>query len=565
MNHSNRILRNANTWRQQYDALRFLDVPKAVALLEQERRGIHSETQYVYDLVDSIDADMLALIQLRLAAIKRLSWKVVKAPAQTAGYDEQLATAQERALNAFYNDVDNLKAALADMALATFRGFSIVQIQRGDNGMPARLYPLDRWLFARDGMRGSWYWNPEAQNVQGKSLDEANRIGSESLPLGDFLIREVVLSVDRVALLANVRSSTVEKDWDAWCEMYGLHPAIITEPPGTLKEDRPHYESAARAFSDGQGGVLPHASEVDFPNSVTVQAPFEDRGAYLTRKKVLAGTSGMLTMLAESGSGTLAGGAHQKTFDTLAAAEAEEITEIFQTSLDAPILAALFPNQPQLAWFELQPYRDLDPDNAATRVSNLAQYFRLDLQQASEEVGLSLVEQIEQNQTTNEGTAMPLLNSDAPGTHLPPLVNAAAPDAAIPDAATLEGAAVDALAEARAAGLSDLVERILIALQSNDETQLRTQLQEILDSLPAMVERLDVAAQKDAEIIELILQDAIAAGYHDATATKPGPATKQPSVTNAQAHKLWAPIIGPLQRLCNDVIEHLRSPKGGSR
>lgn len=519
-----RTLRNANTWRQQYDALRWLDVPHAVRLLEQERRGIHAETQYVYDLVDSVDPDMLALIQLRLAAIKRLKWRIAVAAEDTAGFDQALAGEQAAALRAIYDRMANLVAATADLALATFRGYSILQIRRDAQGEPISLYPLDRWLFARDGLRGDWWWNPSAQTLAGASLPEADRIGGPELPLADFVVREVPFAVDRVALLASVRSSTVEKDWDAWCEMYGLHPSIITEPPNAQPADRPAYDAAARAFSDGQGGTIPNGAAVSFPNSVSVEAPFEKRADYLTRKKVLAGTSGMLTMLAESGSGTLAGGAHQETFDSLAEAEAAEITELLQRAIDAPFLAARFQRRPVLAWFELQPHRRKDPDKVAERVAKVAQFYTLDPDELTEELGLSVTPRPQPLEGAGgTGASSPFSMAFANGATLRAALNsrASAPAAAdVPDPDDLEGAAVEALAEARAAGLAPVVERLLDALADPDPAALRRRLTALLSELPGLAEAAGAGAETDAALLERILSDAVGAGWQDAAAAK---------------------------------------------
>jgi hypothetical protein len=52
-------------------------------------------------------------------------------------------------------------------------------------------------------------------------------------------------------------------------------------------------------------------------------------------------------------------GVHQDTFNELAQAEAAEISELFQKSIDLPFLSRRFPGQPMLAYFDLsQPSSD---------------------------------------------------------------------------------------------------------------------------------------------------------------------------------------------------------------
>lgn len=75
---------------------------------------------------------------------------------------------------------------------------------------------------------------------------------------------------------------------------------------------------------------------------------------YLDRQITLLGTGGLLTMLTESGSGTLAGNAHQEAFNQVAKADAVLVSEALQRDFDAPMLAAAFPGWPVEAGFELK-------------------------------------------------------------------------------------------------------------------------------------------------------------------------------------------------------------------
>ncbi|MDD4018691.1 MAG: hypothetical protein PHV28_12200 [Kiritimatiellae bacterium] len=69
---------------------------------------------------------------------------------------------------------------------------------------------------------------------------------------------------------------------------------------------------------------------------------------------VLVGTGGLLTMLAESGSGTLAGSAHQEAFNQVAKADAVMVAEALRRDFDKPLLEGAFPGWPVEAGFELR-------------------------------------------------------------------------------------------------------------------------------------------------------------------------------------------------------------------
>jgi hypothetical protein len=81
--------------------------------------------------------------------------------------------------------------------------------------------------------------------------------------------------------------------------------------------------------------------------------PFRDHLDYLDRQIVLLGTGGLLTMLTESGSGTLAGSAHSEAFKQVAQADAVLVAESFKRDFDAPMLEIAFPGWPVEAGFEM--------------------------------------------------------------------------------------------------------------------------------------------------------------------------------------------------------------------
>ena len=58
-------------------------------------------------------------------------------------------------------------------------------------------------------------------------------------------------------------------------------------------------------------------------------------------------------MLTESGSGTLAGSAHQEAFRQVANADAVTVAEALQRDFDKPLLEAAFPGWPVEAGFEM--------------------------------------------------------------------------------------------------------------------------------------------------------------------------------------------------------------------
>jgi len=69
----------------------------------------------------------------------------------------------------------------------------------------------------------------------------------------------------------------------------------------------------------------------------------------------VAATGGLLTVLSEAGSGTLAGSAHTETFMQIARSDAVLLSGVLQRDFDVPLLNAFFPGKPVLAYFEFAP------------------------------------------------------------------------------------------------------------------------------------------------------------------------------------------------------------------
>jgi phage gp29-like protein len=94
---------------------------------------------------------------------------------------------------------------------------------------------------------------------------------------------------------------------------------------------------------------------VKFVNGGGNKPPFLEHIDYIDRQITLAATCGLLTMLAEAGSGTLAGNAHADTFLQIARSDAALLSGLFQEQFDTPLLREYFPDQPILAYFEFAP------------------------------------------------------------------------------------------------------------------------------------------------------------------------------------------------------------------
>lgn len=386
----------ANRWREQYDPLRGLTLEAATALLEAYQRGQMADLQWTYFFIERTDPDLFALIERRTSALLELDWNIKMSEEliaaqgfpqpDTATREGALAAEQQAALREAYDRIDNLYEAIEHLAMATFRGFAHLEKQRDASGAVTHLEILDQWNVVRDGLRGAWKYNPDARTTSFQNLPD-----NLLLDPAQWIIREVMRHVNRIGLMKHVRSGLAQKDWDDYVNIYGLPGAVVVGPPGVAPEQESAFESQAEAISDGKCSYLPNGASVQFYNGPRLTSPFGEYLRYLTEQLVLAGTGGVLTMLANSGTGTLAGSVHAKTFQQIARSEARKISETFQKQFDTEILGAAFPGAPRLAYFELAADEQADTSVAVDQALKLNQAgFLLDAAELSEKTGYRL-------------------------------------------------------------------------------------------------------------------------------------------------------------------------------
>lgn len=341
----------ANLWRDHYNPLRGLTIQRAASLLEEGERGAYAELMWLYRSIEMQDATLGALIERRTSAIQRLDWNIKTRDDVPEG-KQAIAEKQAAALRETYDNLNNLSAALEFLALASFRGYSHLEKVKDSQGRLTELAPVDQWFWVREGIYGTWMLNREGK--------PGARMG-EPVPLERFVIREVARPVNRVALIAFVRKGLSQKDWDAFIETYGIPAVFVIMPPDVPSGKEDEYLSTADAVVSDARGALPHGSDIKtVDNGARGNNPFKDHLAYQDEQIVMRGTGGLLTMLTQSGSGTLAGGAHSDTFEQIAQAEAAEISEIMRRHVDAEILAAVTPGERAYAYFELAANEETD-------------------------------------------------------------------------------------------------------------------------------------------------------------------------------------------------------------
>lgn len=340
------------------------------------------------------DADILALVRQRKAALRGYSVNIQ----QVKGVDDTLAAEQAKELKARYDQFDNLGEAVDHLALAPFCHYAHVAI--GDTAFE----PMDQIWFVRDGLYGPWKYNPEARVTTGK--DTTLKAIDESR----YLIRVDAHSVFWLALAKYIRSNFSQKWWDAFAEAVSKMGTIIIAPENVPTDKVNDFVTNAERAAKGGSGSLPHGSSVIGTNATRGAIPFGEHMAWLRDSLIRAVNGSTLANVAEQGSGTLAGGAHQNTYREIIHGEARTISEVFQNKIDKPLLAEKFPGKPILAYFELGLKEAMDVQKEVANIMQLASVgYVVDPAQASQRTGYTLT-RVEQMTGTPEGAAGPVMN-----------------------------------------------------------------------------------------------------------------------------------------------------------
>lgn len=366
-------------WRDQYNPQRGLSLPKLISLLEAGERGAYAELQWFYHYMERSDAMIHAVIQRRRAALLACDWDIRVSADEDV--DKGLAAEQASFLREAYDRVENFRNAVSFLYSGFFRGYAHLEKHFSSSGLVTRLEPVEQWFWVRDGIFGSWEYNQTATSglTHGTPVDYANFLTLESVPL------------NRMLAILYLRKNLSQKDWDSFLEVYGIPSIFLVGPPNTPEAKESEYHAVAQEIMSNGRGYLPHGSDVKFVTGGENKPPFLEHIDYIDRQITLAATGGLLTMLAESGSGTLAGNAHSDTFLQIARSDAALLSGLFQEQFDTPLLREYFPDQPILAYFEFAPPAADEVSKVVKDAVELAKAgVRMDLRELSEKTGYKI-------------------------------------------------------------------------------------------------------------------------------------------------------------------------------
>ncbi|MBQ3144371.1 MAG: DUF935 family protein [Akkermansia sp.] len=346
------------TQREQRNELPWLTPQRAVELYEAWRRGELADVQRVWEQLEETDDTLMTVLDKRQRALADMPWAILT-DAEAIGDDAERARKaefQQAYLRTVFNAVENLEEALVHLGMADFRGVAALEIT--GNMQRMRWEVIEPWCLARPVRRGPWMYNAKA-DVTFSTLEEMEK--------ERIIVREA-RPIDLACMFLIVDKMHAIHGWDAFLDVFG-NPSIFLELPQATNEQMAKvYDALAkRIIGDGRGTV-PSGSK--FQTVETRQNncdSFEKRAKWCADAIITVATGGLLTVKAESGSGTLAGNAHADSFENLVAGSAASISATINKQFTRRLLAEAFPNDPPLAYFSLAP----EPADERMRLAQL--------------------------------------------------------------------------------------------------------------------------------------------------------------------------------------------------
>lgn len=377
---------------------------EAQFIFDMARSGNYAKLQFIYHEIERTEPTLMVCVTRRAAALSELDWKVVRSDQRrNRNIDEKLVDEQISCLETEIARIENLPEAIEHLALAAFRGFAHVTPIHGADGSLKELQLLDNWNFCWDREERAWLWNPTASSFMGP---KAGVNGLQKIGKGEIVSVVDPRPIDWPGLKIFLRSSVSERDWGRFLETYGLPPVIITMPDLTSEGDVEKFQAAAQSVFEGRSGVVPYGSEVNYASESRGVDPFSAYIEHQQKLIVLMATGGVLTSLAESGSGTLAGNAHEDTWLQIVRRDVRKLSNAINKQLCEQIIKEKFPNQPVLAEFKLETERDPSPKEVfeiAGAASNAG--YQIDVKEICEQSGYTCT-------LKDQGGGMPPMGGD---------------------------------------------------------------------------------------------------------------------------------------------------------
>jgi len=325
----------------------------------------------IWDEVIYSDGMLGMLYSRMIESVSMQGWKI------DAANDSPEAQRQKNALEEFYNSINGLQPAFGQLASAVFYGYAHLQFIEDAWGRRFEFIPQRYWV--RPGELNEWQFNPQCHI----GVDTGESVEEETL-----VVMEHPYPILFPASRASFERNHAKIVWDNHMDRYGSAPVIITAPKEASAAVMDALERACEELKSGASVVLPPGCTAEPLKASSINENyFLSRINLADKDQVRFVMAGTLTVLNESGSGTLAGGAHTDSWNSVVSAVCSKVAEAFNTAVNPLVLGDAEP----LARLQITFDTVQTPLQKAEEIAALADGgVRLEKTEVEEKLGMSV-------------------------------------------------------------------------------------------------------------------------------------------------------------------------------
>lgn len=276
----------------------------------------------IWDEIIYSDGLLGMLYSRMVESVAMQGWKI------DAADDSPEAQRQKNALEEFYHSVNGLQQSFGQLASAMFYGYAHLQYIEDSWGRHFEFIPQRYWV--RPGELNQWQFNPQCYI----GVDTGESVEDETL-----VVMEHRYPILFPAARASFERNHAKITWDNHMDRYGSAPVIINAPKDASPAVMDAMERACEQLKSGASIVLPPESPAAPLNASNINENyFLSRINMADKDQVRFVMAGTLTVLNESGSGTLAGSAHTDSWNAVVSAVCSKVAEAFNTAISPLIL-----------------------------------------------------------------------------------------------------------------------------------------------------------------------------------------------------------------------------------
>lgn len=309
-------------WFEYWDPLQGAGLQTLVDARNEARRGAFARQMLIWDEVIYSDGLLGMLYSRLIESVSMQGWKI------DAANDSSEAQQQKKDLEEFYNSVNGLQQAFGHLASALFYGYAHLQYIEDAWGRRFEFIPQRYWV--RPGELNEWQFNPHCYI----GVDTGESVEDETL-----VVMEHRYPILFPASRASFERNHAKMIWDNHMGRYGSAPAIITAPKEASAAVMDALVRACEELKSGASVVLPPGCTAEPLKASSINENyFLSRINMADKDQVRFVMAGTLTVLNESGSGTLAGSAHTDSWNSVVSAVCSKVAEAFNASISPVVL-----------------------------------------------------------------------------------------------------------------------------------------------------------------------------------------------------------------------------------